>query len=142
MSQEDHFQYVVEGHQRPVLRKSWSTPLRILMKRAWEPNPKFRPSMDATVKILKGEIISLRGASVTMEKARRRPSLTQTRERSSQRNLGEDVNPVERRRSLRKLLKYSSKHDVLVRNLLERARSSGGLPIFEQSTSKRNPAAA
>src|SRR3569623_1437470 len=46
MNRQDHSDLVVHGNERPPLDSSWSTPLRILMKRAWEPDPGVRPSMD------------------------------------------------------------------------------------------------
>lgn len=60
MNRQDHSELVVHGNERPPLDSSWSTPLRILMKRAWEPDPAVRPSMDSIYKILKREICSLR----------------------------------------------------------------------------------
>jgi serine/threonine protein kinase len=60
MNRQDHSELVVHGNERPPLDSSWSTPLRILMKRAWEPDPGVRPSMDSIYKILKREICSLR----------------------------------------------------------------------------------
>jgi hypothetical protein len=56
---------VVYGNERPPLDSSWSTPLRILMKRAWEPDPSVRPSMDSIYKILRREICSLRSGDDT-----------------------------------------------------------------------------
>lgn len=60
MNRQDHSELVVHGNERPQLDSSWSTPLRILMKRAWEPDPAVRPSMDSIYKILKREICALR----------------------------------------------------------------------------------
>jgi hypothetical protein len=60
MNRQDHSELVVHGNERPPLDSSWSTPLRILMKRAWEPDPAVRPSMDSIYKILKREICALR----------------------------------------------------------------------------------
>lgn len=60
MNRQDHSELVVHGNERPPLDSRWSTPLRILMKRAWEPDPSVRPSMDSIYKILKREICSLR----------------------------------------------------------------------------------
>jgi serine/threonine protein kinase len=60
MNRQDHSELVVHGNERPPLNSSWSTPLRILMKRAWEPDPSVRPSMDSIYKILKREICALR----------------------------------------------------------------------------------
>lgn len=81
MSRTDHSVYVVKGNERPVLNATWPTPLRILMKRAWEPDPCLRPSMDSTYKILKREIVSLRdGDESGLEFSRRRSSLGLNRE--------------------------------------------------------------
>jgi len=60
MNRQDHSELVVHGNERPLLDSNWSTPLRILMKRAWEPDPLVRPSMDSIYKILKREICALR----------------------------------------------------------------------------------
>lgn len=60
MNRQDHSELVVYGNERPPLDSSWSTPLRILMKRAWEPDPSVRPSMDSIYKILRREILALR----------------------------------------------------------------------------------
>jgi len=65
MNRQDHAELVVHGNERPPLNSSWSTPLRILMKRAWEPDPGVRPSMDSIYKILKREICSLRDGDET-----------------------------------------------------------------------------
>jgi len=65
MNRQDHSELVVYGNERPPLDSSWSTPLRILMKRAWEPDPSVRPSMDSIYKILKREICSLRDGDET-----------------------------------------------------------------------------
>jgi hypothetical protein len=65
MNRQDHSELVVYGNERPQLDSSWSTPLRILMKRAWEPDPAVRPSMDSIYKILRREICSLRDGDET-----------------------------------------------------------------------------
>ena len=65
MNRQDHSELVVHGNERPPLDSSWSTPLRILMKRAWEPDPLARPSMDSIYKILRREICALRDGDDT-----------------------------------------------------------------------------
>lgn len=65
MNRQDHAELVVYGNERPPLDSSWSTPLRILMKRAWEPDPAVRPSMDSIYKILRREILALRDGDET-----------------------------------------------------------------------------
>jgi Protein tyrosine and serine/threonine kinase len=65
MNRQDHSELVVHGNERPQLDSSWSTPLRILMKRAWEPDPLARPSMDSIYKILRREICALRDGDDT-----------------------------------------------------------------------------
>jgi serine/threonine protein kinase len=50
MNRQDHSELVVYGNERPQLDSSWSTPLRILMKRSWEPEPLVRPSMDSSIR--------------------------------------------------------------------------------------------
>ena len=73
MNRQDHSELVVHGNERPPLDSSWSTPLRILMKRAWEPDPLVRPSMDSIYKILRREICALRdGDDSGLEHTRRR----------------------------------------------------------------------
>merc|ERR1719221_2400200 len=73
MNRQDHSELVVYGNERPPLDSRWSTPLRILMKRAWEPDPSVRPAMDSIYKILKREICSLRdGDDSGLEHTRRR----------------------------------------------------------------------
>lgn len=65
MNRQDHSELVVYGNERPELDSSWSTPLRILMKRAWEPDPSVRPSMESIYKILRREICALRDGDET-----------------------------------------------------------------------------
>eukprot|EP00540_Astrosyne_radiata_P006903 CAMPEP_0116838156 /NCGR_PEP_ID=MMETSP0418-20121206/9055_1 /TAXON_ID=1158023 /ORGANISM="Astrosyne radiata, Strain 13vi08-1A" /LENGTH=466 /DNA_ID=CAMNT_0004468125 /DNA_START=114 /DNA_END=1514 /DNA_ORIENTATION=- len=81
MSRADHSKYVVKGEERPVLDPSWSTPVRILMKRAWEPDPTLRPTMDSIYKILKREITTLRDGDATgLENVRRRSTFVLNRD--------------------------------------------------------------
>ena len=81
MNRQDHSELVVHGNERPPLNSSWSTPLRILMKRAWEPDPSVRPSMDSIYKILKREICALRdGDDSGLEHASRRSTFVLDRE--------------------------------------------------------------
>jgi serine/threonine protein kinase len=65
MNRQDHSELVVHGNERPPLDSAWSTPLRILMKRAWEQDPLARPSMDSIYKILRREICALRDGDDT-----------------------------------------------------------------------------
>ena len=65
MNRQDHSELVVYGNERPALDSAWSTPLRILMKRAWESDPSVRPSMDSIYKILRREICALRDGDET-----------------------------------------------------------------------------
>lgn len=60
MNRCDHLTNVVKGSERPELNRSWSTQIKILMKRSWDPNPLLRPSMDVISEILKREISALR----------------------------------------------------------------------------------
>jgi len=60
MNRCDHLTNVVKGSERPQLNRSWSTQIKILMKRSWDPNPLLRPSMDVISEILKREISALR----------------------------------------------------------------------------------
>jgi len=80
MNRQDHSELVVYGNERPPLDSRWSTPLRILMKRAWEPDPSVRPAMDSIYKILKREICSLRdGDDSGLEHTRRRSTFVLNR---------------------------------------------------------------
>jgi len=73
MNRQDHSELVVYGTERPPIDPAWSTPLRILMKRAWEPEPLVRPAMDAIYKILRREICALRdGDDSGLEHTKRR----------------------------------------------------------------------
>jgi serine/threonine protein kinase len=81
MNRQDHSELVVHGNERPQLESSWSTPLRILMKRAWEPDPLVRPSMDSIYKILRREICALRdGDDSGLEHTRRRSTFVLNRD--------------------------------------------------------------
>lgn len=81
MNRQDHSELVVYGNERPPLNSAWSTPLRILMKRAWEPDPSVRPSMDSIYKILKREILALRDGDETgLEHTTRRSTFVLNRE--------------------------------------------------------------
>lgn len=81
MNRQDHSELVVHGNERPQLDSSWSTPIRILMKRAWEPDPLVRPSMDSIYKILRREICALRdGDDSGLEHTRRRSTFVLNRE--------------------------------------------------------------
>ena len=81
MNRQDHSELVVYGNERPPLDSSWGTPLRILMKRAWEPDPSVRPSMDSIYKILKREICALRdGDDSGLEHTSRRSTFVLNRE--------------------------------------------------------------
>lgn len=74
MSRPDHSAKVVKGNERPVLDPKWSTSLRILMKRCWEPDPSQRPSMTVAQTILKREIVTLRDGDDSGLEMRRRSS--------------------------------------------------------------------
>jgi len=65
MNRCDHLTNVVKGSERPELNRSWSTQIKILMKRSWDPNPLLRPSMDVIYQILKREISALRDGDET-----------------------------------------------------------------------------
>lgn len=81
MNRQDHAELVVHGNERPQLDSSWSTPLRILMKRAWEPDPLVRPSMDSIYKILRREICALRdGDDSGLEHTKRRSTFVLNRD--------------------------------------------------------------
>jgi serine/threonine protein kinase len=81
MNRQDHAELVVHGNERPVLDSSWSTPLRILMKRSWEQDPLVRPSMDSIYKILRREICALRdGDDSGLEHTKRRSTFVLNRD--------------------------------------------------------------
>jgi len=81
MNRQDHSELVVHGNERPPINSSWSLPLRILMKRAWEPDPLVRPSMDSIYKILRREICALRdGDESGLEHMRRRSTFVLNRD--------------------------------------------------------------
>jgi len=81
MNRQDHSDLVVHGNERPELESSWSQPLRILMKRSWEPDPLIRPSMDSIYKILRREICALRdGDDSGLEHTRRRSTFVLNRD--------------------------------------------------------------
>lgn len=81
MNRQDHAELVVHGNERPILDSSWSTPLRILMKRSWEPDPLVRPSMDSIYKILRREICALRdGDDSGLEHTKRRSTFVLNRD--------------------------------------------------------------
>jgi len=65
MNRCDHLTNVVKGSERPELNRNWSTQIKILMKRSWDPNPLLRPSMDVIYQILKREISALRDGDET-----------------------------------------------------------------------------
>ena len=97
MNRQDHSELVVYGNERPPLDSTWSTPLRILMKRAWEPDPSVRPSMDSIYKILKREICALRdGDDTGLEHTSRRSTFVLNREsvgnKDNSSDLGRDNN--------------------------------------------------
>ncbi len=81
MNRQDHAELVVHGNERPQLDSTWSTPLRILMKRSWEPDPLVRPSMDSIYKILRREICALRdGDDSGLEHTKRRSTFVLNRD--------------------------------------------------------------
>ena len=108
MNRQDHSELVVYGNERPPLDSAWSTPLRILMKRAWEPDPAVRPSMDSIYKILKREICSLRDGDETgLEHNSRRSTFVLNREskanKGSPDELDKEKNRMPSRRSLARM---------------------------------------
>lgn len=127
MNRQDHSELVVHGNERPPLDSSWSTPLRILMKRAWEPDPGVRPSMDSIYKILKREILSLRdGDDTGLEHYNRRSTFVLGRESMA--------NPMGSREDPRAAL-------LKQRNMLPQGSQRGGLNtsshLVKCSSSKR-----
>lgn len=91
MNRQDHSELVVHGNERPPLDSDWSTPLRILMKRAWEPDPSVRPSMDSIYKILKREICALRdGDASGLDHYSRRSTFVLNRDSAANPNKRDD----------------------------------------------------
>jgi serine/threonine protein kinase len=97
MNRQDHSELVVHGNERPPLNSSWSTPLRILMKRAWEPDPSVRPSMDSIYKILKREICALRdGDESGLEHQTRRSTFVLDRDSAANPRNNKDTSELSR----------------------------------------------
>ena len=119
MSRTDHSVYVVKGNERPVLNPSWSTPLRILMKRSWEPDPSLRPSMDSTYKILKREIVCLLDGDETgIEYSRRRSTFVLNRDSAA--NPDRPTISKDKRGSLRNLFQQVSSRHLSNQNSVRR----------------------
>lgn len=122
MNRQDHSELVVYGNERPQLDASWSTPLRILIKRAWEPDPSVRPSMESIYKILKREIITLRDGDTTgLEHQTRRSTFVLNRESAA--------NPAPPTQDLRRGLSKSLKNANLLPNDSQRGNP---LPMGRQ----------
>lgn len=159
MSRTDHSLFVVKGNERPVLDPSWSTPLRIVMKRAWEPDPSLRPSMDSTHKILKREIVALRdGDTSGLEYSRKNSTFTLQRESILNQNQGQPKQQERRGSGLSGLIRQVSTRNIGSRHnsmrtlnkeigpgkLPERARSSRAIlgHLLQREPSKREALAA
>lgn len=81
MTQSYHADFVVGGSERPTLVSSWSTALRILMKRSWESSPASRPSMHSIYIILRQEIAVMRDGDETgLENLKRRSTFVLNKE--------------------------------------------------------------
>lgn len=103
MNRQDHSELVVYGNERPPLDSSWSTPLRILMKRAWEPDPSVRPAMESIYKILKREICALRdGDDTGLEHYSRRSTFVLGRDSHANPDADDFKAPGRGRRGLRR----------------------------------------
>ena len=103
MNRQDHSEMVVYGNERPPLDSSWSTPLRILMKRAWEPDPSVRPSMESIYKILKREICSLRdGDEAGLEHNTRRSTFVLNRDSAANKDTSDLGKENPRSRGMRR----------------------------------------
>lgn len=134
MNRQDHSELVVHGNERPPLNAEWSTPLRILMKRAWEPDPAVRPSMDSIYKILKREICALRdGDDSGLEHISRRSTFVLNRD--SQAN-PDSVDPSKSRLGPRRALATKSRS---IKNLLPRGpMTTEGSPMIPQSSQRQD----
>lgn len=148
MNRQDHSELVVYGNERPPLDSSWSTPLRILMKRAWEPDPSVRPSMDSIYKILRREICALRdGDDTGLEHFSRRSTFVLNRDSAANpsdmdkpgtRGMPQRGSALSRRNlfgqaSQRALLAQTSQRGGMIRQGSQRG------PMLRQ-TSQRGPA--
>jgi Protein tyrosine and serine/threonine kinase len=126
MNRQDHSDLVVYGHERPQLDSSWSTPLRILMKRAWEPDPSVRPSMESIYKILRREICALRDGDETgLEHFSRRSTFVLNRDSVSN---GGDA----RQRASIKSRRMASQRALLLGQQQQQANQRGGIPHGSQ----------
>jgi serine/threonine protein kinase len=124
MTRRDHAEYVVRGSERPTLSSTWSTALRIVMKRSWEPNPATRPSMDSIHKILRQEIAAMRDGDETgLENIKRRSTFVLNKESVA--------NPVQ---TLTKASELMLSAQTSTRNLLSN--------VVEQSTASQRQATA
>lgn len=132
MNRQDHSELVVHGNERPQLDPSWSTPLRILMKRAWEPDPSVRPSMDSIYKILRREICALRdGDDSGLEHFSRRSTFVLNRESLANNTLEKDFNKSPKASARRGLTKT-------VRGMLNQPGQATIIPIDSQRGKTNN----
>lgn len=60
VTRADHYEYVIKGSDRPTLDPTWSTSIRVLLKRSWDPSPSQRLAMSAVGNGIKREISALR----------------------------------------------------------------------------------
>jgi len=128
MSRAQHSRLVVKGGTRPELDSSWSTPLRILIKRSWESDPSIRPSMDSSYNILKREADSLRKSNYIIEKTVRRSLRMHQGSKKHSKRLPSYYLASEKRYLMNNLYEkqYSSRRVSLVdlRDQIPRVRSS------------------
>lgn len=67
LSRNDHWTYVIEGSERPVLDPTWSSTIHDLIQRCWDPVATCRPSMNVIYPWLHHEVTTLRRADAIME---------------------------------------------------------------------------
>lgn len=64
LNAKEHSEQVVYGGKRPKLMSSWSSDLRDLIKACWAQEKSDRPDLKEALKIIKEEIIRLRGGNL------------------------------------------------------------------------------
>lgn len=144
MNRQDHSELVVYGNERPALDSAWSTPLRILMKRAWESDPSVRPSMDSIYKILRREICALRDGDETgLEHFSRRSTFVLNRDSAAnqggipQRSLVPSRRPMSNAGNVRGAIPHGSMRGSQ-RGAPFRAGTQGSAPGKGLSASRHN----
>ena len=83
-SRTKHRTYVVQRGQRPQIDPSWPKPIRQIIKKAWDPSFKKRPTMKEIRQVLLKELVVLRDGDTTgLQHTKRRRSTFVLEKRSS-----------------------------------------------------------